>query len=414
MRKLLILVVLLPVLAYAGVKGYLWYSIYSHMEDIKKAAAPVATIEYEDIRAPLNEPFGVTGITVVPHLVSDTIRIRSALVHTNGIRDLYELGKKVFTEELPQRLEVSLNQISIDLNGEIASLMANNQKTNLFGTPLDALACAEREFFSPTDLLAMGYEQLSVDTEFQYGVNRVKESVDLFVKFRIRDATSLAFDLSIPRSQAPTSRDQLSLQIPQLKDFSINIEDLSFNERRNKYCADLSGVTSAAFVDRHLDQVKAHADDSGFPVSDELLAAYRQYVTDSGNITVSANPLDPVDLMTLLTLNPRQLLEWLSLDVNIAGKNIQELMVIVVEEEEQPEEDAKPKVLLDTYKPTPVAELDQHVNRLLKIRTVDGKLHHAYLSVVSQDALVLTQELVGGSATFRLPIAQIDEVRVLH
>ena len=84
------------------------------------------------------------------------------------------------------------------------------------------------------------------------------------------------------------------------------------------------------------------------------------------------------------------------------------------DEEEQAEEELKPKVILDTYKPTPVAELDQHVNRLLKIRTLDGKQHHAYLSIVDQETLVLTQELVGGSATFRVPIAQIEEVRVLH
>lgn len=413
MRKLLILAVLLPVLAYAGVKGYLWYSIYSHMEDLRNAAAPVATIEYKDIRAPLTEPFGVTGITIEPHIVSDRIRIGSALVHTAGLRDLYELWKKVSDEKVPEKLEVQLNRISIDLDGEIASLLASNQKTNLFGTPLDAMACGDRDFFSPTDLLAMGYEKLSIDAKFNYGVNRVKDSVDLFVKFRVRDAASLAFDISVPRSQAPTSRGQLTLQIPQLRDFSINIEDLSFNERRNQYCANVTGVTNAEFVDRHLDQVKAYAEDSGFPVSGELLAAYRKFVTESGNVTITANPLDPVDLMMLLTMNPRQLLEWLSLDVNIAGKNIQELMMIAVEEE-QPEEEAKPKVALDTYKPTPVAELDQHVNRLLKIRTLDGKLHHAYLSTVNQDTLVLTRELVGGSATFRVPIAQIDEVRVLH
>lgn len=413
MRKLLILAVLLPVLAYAGVKGYLWYSIYSHMEDLRNAAAPVATIEYKDIRAPLTEPFGVTGITIEPHIVSDRIRIGSALVHTAGLRDLYELWKKVSDEKVPEKLEVQLNRISIDLDGEIASLLASNQKTNLFGTPLDAMACGDRDFFSPTDLLAMGYEKLSIDAKFNYGVNRVKDSVDLFVKFRVRDAASLAFDISVPRSQAPTSRGQLTLQIPQLRDFSINIEDLSFNERRNQYCANVTGVTNAEFVDRHLDQVKAYAEDSGFPVSGELLAAYRKFVTESGNVTITANPLDPVDLMMLLTMNPRQLLEWLSLDVNISGKNIQELMMIAVEEE-QPEEEAKPKVALDTYKPTSVAELDQHVNRLLKIRTLDGKLHHAYLSTVNQDTLVLTRELVGGSATFRVPIAQIDEVRVLH
>ncbi len=413
MRKLLILAVLLPVLAYAGVKGYLWYSIYSHMEDIKEAAAPVAKIEYKNIRAPLTEPFGVTGITVEPHMVSDTIQIGSALIHTTGLRDLYELAKTSFDEELPNKLEVSLDRLSIDLNGETASLLANNQKSNLFGTPFDAMACGDREFFSPTDLIAMGYEELSVDTKLSYRPNRIKESVDFFVKFRVREAASLALDISIPKSQAPTSRAQLTVQIPQLRDFSIHVEDLSFNERRNQYCANLSGLSVDEFVERHLNQVKVYAANNDFPVSDELLAAYRNYVTKSGNITVTANPLDPVDLMTLFTLNPRQLLEWLSLDVNIAGKNIQQLMVITVVEE-GPEEETKPKVIPDTYKPTQISELKQHVNRLLKIRTVDGKLHHAYLSFVGSDSLLLTQELVGGSATFRVPIEQIDEVRVLY
>lgn len=413
MRKLLILVVLLPVLAYAGIKGYLWYSIYSHMEDIRNAAAPVATIEYKDIRASLSGPFGVSSITIEPHIVADKIRIGSALVHTDGLRDLYELWKNVFDEKVPDRLKVSLNRISINLDGEMASLLASNQKSNLFGTPLDAMACGDREFFSPTDLVAMGYDKLSIDAKIDYGVNRAKDSVDMFVKFGVRDAASLAIDVSVPRSQAPTSQRQLTLQIPQFMDFSINVEDLSFNERRNQFCAKVTGVTNTEFVDRHIEEVRAYAEDYGLSLSGELLAAYRKYMTESGNVTITANPLDPVNPIILLTMNPRQLLEWLSLDVNIAGQNVHELMTFAAVEK-QPEQEDRPKIVPDTYKPTSVAELDQHVNRLLKIRTLDGKLHHAYLSVVNQDALVLTQELVGGSATFRVPIEQIDEVRVLH
>ncbi len=415
MRKVLISIVLLPVLLYAGAKGYLWYSIYSEMEDAKKTIAPFAKLEYQSIQFPLTDPFGVRGITITPHAVNDTIRIGSALVHTSGITELFRLIKSYYNERMPERLRLSVKRIGLNLNGELVSWIANNQQSNLFGTPLDALGCGNRRYFSPADLLEMGYDKLRLDTTLSYQFERGIEAIELYVKFNVHDAMSIALDVSMPEFVMPAVGGNVGLQIPTLTNFSVNLEDLSFNEKRNKYCATVNGTDVPKFIDHHIQAVKVYAEENGFPVSDQLLAGYRNYVAASGNITINANPYDPIDAMALANLNARQFVEWLALEVNISGKVIEELLVFASPAESPaPAEQDKAKVALDTYKPTPVGELDRHINRLLKIRTVDGKSHHAYLSRVEASNLVLTKELVGGSVVFSVPIAQIQEVLVLY
>ncbi len=415
LRKLLIVVFLLPVLAYGGAKGYLWYSIYSTMDDLTTSLSAFANLEYKDIRAPLTAPFGVSGITIAPHMVNETVKIGSVLVHNSSVKDLYRLLKSIHNEQIPDRLEISFNRIGMDLGGDLLSLSANDQQIHFFGTPLEALGCGDRQAFSPNDLVAMGYDSISMDTRFSYETNRSNNNMDFFVKFGVRDATSVTLEASIPSSQMPRSKESLLFQTPELVEFSVNVEDMSFNERRNKYCANLLGSSVDQFVDRHVKAVVAYLHDREIPVSEEVVNAYRRYVTESGNITIRANPLDPVGIMSFATLNARQLVDWLGLEVNISGKNIQHFLAQPVEEPNVEDEDnATPRVPPDTYKQTPVKELSQHVNRLLKVRTRDGKLHHAYLNTIDGDTLVLTREMVGGSATFTVPIVEIDEVRVLY
>ncbi len=414
LRKLLIAAILLPVLAYGGAKGYLWYSIYSTMDDLKKSLSAFANLEYQSIRAPLSAPFGVTGISIEPHMANDVVRIGSVLVHNSSIQDLYRLMRRVNNEQMPEKLELSFNRINVDLSGELLYLSSNDQKINFFGTPLEALGCGDRESFSPNDLVAMGYDNITMDTKFSYETTR-SNNVDFYLKFGVRDATTLALDASIPSDQMPRSKESLIFQTPELIQFSVNIEDQSFNERRNKYCANLLGTPVEQFVERHVQAVSTYLQNRDMPVSEDVIKAYRRYVTESGNITIRANPLDPVGILSLGALNPRQLIEWLGVELNINGNDIQQVLAYVPDEPQaDDDEGATPKIARDTYKPTPVKELGQHVNRLLKVRTRDGKLHHAYLNTVEGDMLVLTREMVGGSATFTVPIVEIDEVRVLY
>ena len=78
-RNLILTVLLVPVLLYGALRGYLWYSINSTVNHIQSRVGGFATLGYDEIRSPVLGPIGVTGITYTPHGFSEPVDDRFRL-----------------------------------------------------------------------------------------------------------------------------------------------------------------------------------------------------------------------------------------------------------------------------------------------------------------------------------------------
>ncbi len=409
--SLLIVVVLMPVLLYVGFKGYLWYSVKNNVDEFRDAVAPFAQVDYRQIDVGWTTPsgpVGVRGITVKPTGMSDRVEIGSALVHTQSLRELYELARAFTQERVPDRLQVSVNRIVIDLNGQIGELL--NQVESAGGwADLDTAGCG-RKRFTAEDLMTMGYDRLVNNLNLRYNRARRSDGYVFSGKVRTDDMMSIDFEATIPEGLAAV---RSVSSIPRLNDMMIRVTDLGYNARRNKFCAISMGVEPGEFVDDHVAAVKARLQELGFDPSDALATAYRSFTADSGEFALTVQPIDPLGIQDLATLEPSTLVEHLGLSLTYNDNVIETLFVAPAPLEIEDTKEA-PKVLPDTYKPTPIASLGQHLKRQVKIYTHDGKFLHAYLDDVGAEQLTLTQHLVGGSATFSVAIDDISKVLVLY
>lgn len=412
---LISLLILAPILLYAGFKGYLWYSIKSDTEDFQKLTAPFANLNYREIDVAwtsLSGPIGLRGITITPTVIDDEIRIESILLHPKNFTDLYEVVKSLTSERLPSRLRLSLDGIVLNLDGEIAGWLNAEQKGSWLGN-LDAVGCG-RTHFDADALRTMGYEQLANDIVFQYQQDRRGNTFEIIVKVRTHDMMSAHVEASLPLQDVPLNEPLAISGLPTLAALAITVEDLGYNENRNKFCAINLGIEVKEFVDRHVAGVKALAGTEGLDLSDELVSAYKSFVAESGEVAISFNPIDPMSLGYFSNVGAIELADQLGMSISYNNNDIKTLFNPRPVEVMAGAEDEKPKVAPDTYKPTPVKELPVHINRLIKVHTADGKLHHAYLESISSENLVLTRHLTGGSATFIVPIAEIQDVLVLY
>ena len=412
--SLLILVILAPILLYVGFKGYLWYSIKSDVDEIRTLVAPLAQVDYRQIDVgwtTLSGPVGIRGITVRPVAVVDQIEIGSALVHTESLRELYELARSITNDRAPDRLQLSVNRIVIDLGGSIGEWLNRAHSKDALGN-LDTAGCG-RVQFSAEDLITMGYQELSNDIALDYHQDRRTGGLVFSAKLRTEGMMSVDFEANIPETEISLTNPRAITGIPKLGALSVRINDLGYNENRNKFCAISMGIDKNEFIANHVAAVREQLQTLGLEPSDGLVAAYSAFVTNSGAFTVNLDPFDPIGIEDLRDLRPQTLIERLAVSVTYNDTTIEELFATpeVVEAVEEPE---KPKIPIDTYKLTPVASLGQHINRQVKIYTNDGKLHHAYLEGVGAEELTLTRHLVGGSATFSVAIADITEVLVLY
>ena len=412
--SLLILLGLAPVLLYVGFKGYLWYSIKSDVDAFRDLIAPLVQLDYRQIDVGWtmpSGPIGVRGITIKPLAVSEQIEIGSALIHTGDFRELYELAQSLRRDRAPDRLHLAVNRIVIDLDGSLGEWLNRQHVKNDSGS-LAAAGCG-RLRFSAEDLVAMGYQQLSNDVALQYRKDLRSGGLIVSGTIRTKDMVSVKFQATIPENEISLRDPRAMTGIPKLGTLSLSIQDLGYNENRNRFCAISLGVDKNQFVANHVVAVSEKLQSLGFDPSDELVSAYRSFVAKSGEFTLNLDPYEPIGVEDITTLSSQTLTERFGISVSYNDATIESLFTVpeVVEAEEEPD---KPKIAPDTYKPTPVASLPQHINRQVKIYTADGKLHHAYLEGVGSEELKLTRHLVGGSATFSVAIADVTQVFVLY
>lgn len=413
LRKVLILLVVIPVVAYGGARGILWYLVNSKGEELKKALAPVAAFDYKHVQASLTGPLGIENITISLHALDDEVRVKSILVAADGPQEVYKLARAAWDDKLPERLRLSINGITLSLDGEIAFWMNNQAVSGSGNNPFDT-SCGGKANLGSDDLQQMGYEKLVTDLRMEYQFGRGEEGLGVFAQISTRDMMSVRVSGNIPANSVSTSVQRLAQSAPELAYLSVTYADDSYQKRKNEYCAKLEGITVADYVDASVESLKNFLLDNEFRPSDELIAAYRKLLTGSPKLTMVLNPVEPLDLAALAAIdsaNPGQIPGF---QVLIDDEPVTLGEIIEPEPETLVDANGAPHVPPDTYKETTISELDQYLNRRIKVYTRDGKLHQAFLERVEPEQLVLTRHLVGGSATFSVPLTDVTGVLVLY
>lgn len=416
-RNLIILLIVTPLVLYGGLKGYLWYSLKSTMDNVQRRVADSASVSYEEIQTKVLGPIGFKGVTYRPHGFDQSVRIQAVLLDWDEHVDLLPLLQAFWEDKLPEKMTLTARNISIPVSGGIADWWDNYKIVDAgspFRIPQSLLGCGIQAFTSG-DLLKMGYETIESDLRFEYNFGKRSPYVTFYSRARNHDMMTLTVEGSIPSNEIQLSLRGILHSIPLFANLSISLDNEAYNARKIKHCAKLAGISPSQFVDKHVDMVLADLDKLKVHPSDELVTAYRQYLTEPATkITVNLNPYEPLGPDTVNKIDHKNFVDWLGVEI-IAGESlIKELTApqeVLVTKTEQTTESTQEE---ETFRPTPVAELDTHLSKLSRIQTRDGKTHYAYLEQVGDDVLTLTQHLVGGSATFTIEKSDIVAASVLY
>ena len=415
-RNLILTVLLVPVVLYGALKGYLWYSINSTISQIQSHVGGFATLDYEEIRSPVLGPIGVTGITYTPHGFNEPVSVGSVLVHWNKPQELLDLVEAFYKNTLPKQLKVSINQIKAPLSGDVATWLDANRQVNLnppLQLPASLWGCGSGSFNS-ADLRDMGYDFLRVDLRFEYSLNNKSKDFSFYATMRNREMMTLYLEGSAPSSGVSLSLSTIFGTMPRLSNVSITYEDDSYVTRKVAYCSNKSNESEQKYIESHIERVIADLSKSQFFPSKELIDAYREHLTEPSKFTITLNPYEPMGSNVFTQLDQGNFVQWLGLEVMANEKPIKELVApetLKIAAKDQSEEPVQKE---ETFNSTPIFKLPEHIGQLARIRTKEGKFHYAYLEKAGADQLTLTQHLVGGSATFVINVRDIDDVSVLY
>jgi hypothetical protein len=410
-RNLIITVILILAAVYGVARLAVWYTVKDGLDSAQESIAPFASMEYSNIHSPVFGAFGASGIRIKPHMFQDEIAIGSVLVHIEDPVEKYQFLNARMNDSIPTSFSFSLNGARVPLTASVAALLDAN--TAMAGLPPDsAAACKAGTGFTVADLKKMGYEELVANITADYAYARRGSGLSVYLRLHVSDMMEMTLEGRIPPSDVVFAVDRIS-GIPRLSDLTVTMRDLSWSPRFNRYCAGMLGITEAEYVEKRVNDTRLIFAQTGFELSEELLAGLKDFASGNVSMTLSLNPHDPFDPTQVdLMADPEYAIDALGMEVMFDGKPVQSLGAVRAVAAEEPE--AAPKQVMETYKPTGLDELPQYLKSQVRIVTADDKVHEGYLDSIDANRIVLTRHLVGGSATFDVGREQVERVLVLR
>jgi hypothetical protein len=238
-------------------------------------------ITYDSMFLRWNGDFGIVGVKGVHPLPDGSEKSYQAdrvVVHTPGLLWLARVGWKGESDELPDDIGFTVENIRLD---------ETDDKTdgNYSNLPFDAVGCGKRKL-TPADMTAMGFGQLKRNATMR--LTRLDDHSSTF-RFAVDTpgvgGSAMEMEIGIERPLEWEAGPQGLITAP-IKSASATATDHGFVAARNAYCAKAAGLDEKAFVEHHMRQLDTHLAEEGMTLGVGALERYREFAAKGGELSV--------------------------------------------------------------------------------------------------------------------------------
>ena len=283
LRNLLLVAILL-----AGVlKLALWYEVRQSATRLVSAWAPVAQVQYDSIGVNLDGTIALAGVSVVfgKGPTRSSWRASQVDVETSGPFWLLRRGL-MGDESFPAHLGLTVKGLQPPAG---ASPFDWRWLSPLSLVPFETFGCGVVSRLSIADYQRMGLNpgvaQQHLDYRYDAATNALTFTGELSTP--PFSAISLSGELQHFDARSITLKGWPSLQVAVL---TAEYADNGYLAKRNHFCAQQAGMNPAAFIDQHLDAIKAYLDSVGVQTTAGVETIYRSLVTSGGRMSVQSLP----------------------------------------------------------------------------------------------------------------------------
>jgi hypothetical protein len=462
----LLSIILIPVLLFAGVYGFVWWKVSEFADDFSRDISPFAEMKYKQIHIDLAEAeVGLRGMNFTPTGMEGDIGLESVILKAPSWGFILSLEEKLSQGELPEEFNVDIKGLDIDLKSGYMQdwgRMASDVQRQA-GPGYDTLGCGKLQYFSVADMRKMGYSRIRSDLSVQYSF----DAVDKKLNFDMQSKTTNMADMSISMDIGVAS-DTLNMQTivfaqPELKRVETRFYDRGYNKRRSTFCADLNKESVADYRLRYAELFNQRIAYDGWTIPESLLSAldslnkpggsmyFRVDLPQGFGMQSMAMVQSPVDLID--ALNPyvefngkpvvldgvswsepdpdgRRLLHELETGDSVEGDD-QEGLVLgeklepeEIVEAEAPVYEKGPsysrnksiKKAAKSFKTVELPKLSSHIGEPVILYTYFGRKVQGKLITVTEKVVTVEHRLIDGRGTATYPIARnkIETARLYY
>ena len=307
MRNLVIVIAVLAVGGYFGIKWKLHNDVESGVDMAVLMMKPYVAIEYDGVSSTLTGELTIDGIRGRVQGFEDGFSITRLGIDTPSFLSLMKFGDMQSAmmgrkDVLPDYFGVILEGLKMPVDADYGHALHATQiaARGVSDAENPANKCAGKYGFSPQALVAMGYEEydLSFNARFrqeggQYGVEIHTGTTDMWDV----DATVLlAGNMMSELAMGPGYR-------PKLREMEIVYSDRSLKDRVSAYCQRL-GLSAEETMQAQIDAFRYVGNQAGIEFDEYVMDPYRDFLSGKSTLVVTANPLEPVALSSIALYKP--------------------------------------------------------------------------------------------------------------
>lgn len=307
MKQLVILAALLGAVGYFGSKYYLHDKVSRNLDTVLEAARPVVDVQYEGVSSTLSGDLSIDGITVHMTGFADAVRIASVKLVTPGyfqLLDLASIGSGSGGElEIPEELGIAFEGIRVATDADFMRVIDEARRTQYGVQEVSdpAATCVGKYGFSAGTLRQLGYGELVIDAGLGY--RQVEGQLLIDLSTDVADMYDVSMVLTFDGMPTPQAVMMGAFQ-PLLVAGRLEYVDRSLEERVMKLCTEAEDLPVETVIAARVDAFQAVGSSNGIEFDEYVIDPYREFLNGKDRFVITAEPIDPVNLLQIGLYKP--------------------------------------------------------------------------------------------------------------
>lgn len=431
LTRLALIVVVVPAVAYGVVKGLMYLNAKQSLDDLSQQISPFAELSYDGISTEIAGAVHVRGITLSPVGYSDGLYIDRVRVATAD--PLFFIVGKSFGagEAPPESMHVAMQGATIDLSSPMVEEFRRSMKQQAaaMGAAADSGGCSQGIDFDPAVMDEIGVKELTIDADMGYTIDRVAESLNVNMNFDLIGIEAVEMraeldNLRVEEIQASGG------EPPPVRFVGASMRmrvEPEFGRKLVAVCAQRTGLSSVAYVEKLQDDVLAEMKRGGITLGHGLATAFRDFYSNWGDIELRLRPAQPLPVIQLMFTPPERMADTLGFTLRVNDKVITdthfEFDPAAVSQAGmqfkrpgsgpvEPAPETRRYRVNRSYQPVAVARLGSHVDSTVRIKPYGQPERIGRLVKLTDSEAVVEQKMQGGKFSAYVPLQSIEQVEV--
>lgn len=429
MKRLLLMLALLLLVAALGSHWYLVRQAEASMNRLASLLAPVGQLSWENIRVNRHGEARVERLELRLPGDRDPVSLELLRFNAGGPLALRGLSQDLTAIRLPAHLWVDMAGLKLPVNRELDRLIGEPG----MALPHATAGCADYANLSFYDLGELDLIELNIDFSLNYQLVNQEQELDLRSRVHIHGLNDRRWRLRLAMGRADHSLTELGdiLADTQLLNFEHDYIDLGYYPRLLAFCASRAGLGPTEQIDRHLQAWDERWQNAGLAPGPLVLAGYRHFLHQPQSLSIrtraSAEPARANLAANMARLVLAEMDATFSIDegiqVSLNFEPMQAGMIATMPppretipaEESSAQLHEEPDIELGVAPGWVQIELSlvsTHIGQRARIRTHDGQDLSGRIAAVDDDFLHLTSRSRIGEFTRPVALSHIERLEV--